>query len=112
MKAEQEICDLLSLLKIFDANYVSTEDCLKLHSLDVNKPENVITAVKALLLPEFNTYPQVSQQRLITLLHATILDSSEDFIALFNRIELAFDNEVIDKRAFMTALLTGIESTS
>ncbi|USA45808.1 hypothetical protein NDN11_13970 [Acinetobacter sp. C26M] len=109
MKAKQEILDLLSLLKVFDANYVSDEDCLKLHGLDVNKPEDVITAVKVLLLPEFHTYSQVSQQRLITLLHATILDSSEDFITLFDRIELAFDNEIIDKRTFISALLAGIE---
>lgn len=113
MKAKQEIFDLLSLLKVFDANYVSDEDCLKLHGLDVNHTEDVITAVKALLLPELNTYSQVAQQRLITLIHATILDSSEDFIALFDRIELVFDNEIIDKRAFMFAfmfaLLAGIE---
>ncbi|CAM4433123.1 hypothetical protein F901_00190 [Acinetobacter dispersus] len=109
MKAKQEIFDLLSLLKVFDANYVSDEDCLKLHGLDVNKPEDVITAVNALLLPEFSRYSQSSQQRLITLIHATILDSSEDFIALFDRIELVFDNEIIDKRAFMSVLLTGIE---
>jgi len=40
------------------------------------------------------------------------LDCSEDFCALFDCIELAFDNEIIDKRVFMTALLAGIESTS
>lgn len=56
MKAKQEIFNLLSLLKVFDANYISDEDCLKLHGLDVNHAEDVITAVKALLLPELNTY--------------------------------------------------------
>ncbi|ENW92986.1 hypothetical protein [Acinetobacter dispersus] len=110
MKAKQDIFDLLSLLKVFDANYVSDEDCLKLNGLNVNQPDDVITAVRSLLLPEFNTYPQGSQQRLIALLRSTIFESSEDFSALFDRIELAFDNEVVDKRAFMSALLVGIES--
>lgn len=112
MKAKQEIFDLLSLIKVFDANYVSDEDCLKLHGLDVNHTEDVITAVKALLLPELNTYSQVAQQRLITLLHATILDPSEDLITLFDGIELAFDDEIIDKRTFISALLAGIEYAS
>lgn len=110
MKAKQEIFDLLSVLKVFDVNYVSDEDCLKLHGLDVNQPKDVVKAVRTLLLPEFNTYPQRSRQRLIALLRAKILDSSEDFSMLFDRIELAFDNEVIDKCTFMSALLVGIES--
>lgn len=112
MKAKQEIFDLLSVLKVFDVNYVSHEDCLKLQSLNVNQPEDVVKAVRTLLLPEFNTYPQGSRQRLIALLRAKILDSSEDFSMLFDRIELAFDNEIIDKRVFMSALLIGIESAS
>jgi hypothetical protein len=46
------------------------------------------------------------------LLHSTILDCSEDFSLFFDGIELAFDNKIIDKRVFMSALLAGIESTS
>lgn len=112
MKAKQKILDLLSVLKVFDVNYASDEDCLKLYGSDVNRSEDVVKAVRTLLLPEFNTYPQDSRQRLIALLRAQILDSSEDFSMLFDRIELAFDNKVIDKRTFMSALLVGIESVS
>lgn len=80
MKAKQEIFDLLSVLKVFDVNYVSHEDCLKLHGLNVNQTEDVVKAVRTLLLPEFNTYSQGSRQRLIALLSAKILDSSEDLV--------------------------------
>lgn len=80
MKAKQEIFDLLNVLKVFDVNYVSHEDCLKLHGLNVNQTEDVVKAVRTLLLPEFNTYSQGSRQRLIALLSAKILDSSEDLV--------------------------------
>ena len=112
MKARQEVFDLLSLLKVFDANYVSDEDCMVLHGLNVNHPEDLAKAVKELLVPEFHTYPKSAQKRLMDLLHMCISDSSEDFSTLFERVELAFDDEIIDRRAFMSALLICLESLS
>ena len=110
MNQKNEIFDLLSLLKVFDVNYVSDEDCEVLHELDVNNPVDVSKAVNALLISEFRTYLPTAQTRLKNLLHSYLENPKEDFGALFDRVELAFDNTVSDKRAFMIAIRNSLEA--
>lgn len=109
MKVKKEMFDLLSLLKVFDANFVSDADCVQLQGLDVNSPSGVAGAVRALLLPEFQTYTKAAQDRLTNLLRMFLADPSESFGTLFERVELVFDDEITDRRAFMAALLAAIE---
>ena len=108
MKVKNDTFDLLSLLKVFDVNFVSDADSLKLQGLDGNTPGDVAKAVQVLLLPEFHTYTKVARDRLTNLLRERIADPTEDFESLFERVQLAFDNEVIDRRNFMASLLTEI----
>lgn len=108
MKVKNDMFDLLSLLKVFDVNFMSDADCEQLHGLDVNSHDDVASAVKALLLPELHTYTKSAQDRLINLLHKFIADPSEDFDDLFERVELAFDDEITDRRGFMVTLLAEI----
>jgi len=109
MKVKKDMLDLLSLLKVFDANFVSDADCEQLHGLDVNSPNGVASAVQALLLPEFHTYTKTAQDRRRNLLSMFLADPSEKFCALFEGVELVFDDEITDRRAFMAALLAEIE---
>ncbi len=110
MKKSKELMSLLSLLKVFDVNFANDEDCMKIQGLDVNNSADVIKAVNTLLLPEYSIYSQDAQDRLLESLRKYTSNPDEDFELLFEEIALVFDDEVIDKRAFMSALLVGIES--
>jgi len=109
MNSKNDFSDLLSLLKVFDANYASEEDCKAVRDLDVNNPEDVSIAVNVLLVPEFRSYLPTAQVRLTELLRSRLDNSEEDFDELFDRVELVFGNSVNDRRAFMRALLRGLE---
>ena len=109
IKRSMKLEDFISLLKVFDVNYVTDDDYVKLHGLSGNKSSDVERAVNLLLLPELVTYSDESRSRLVGLLRSAVADPSEDFGFVFDRIELAFEDEVLDKRAFMSALLHGIE---
>jgi hypothetical protein len=111
MNSKNEIFDLLSLLKVFDTNYASEEDCEAVHDLDANNPEDVLKAVNALLISEFRSYLPTAQARLKELLRSFLDNSAEDFDKLFDRVELVFENSVTDRRAFMGALLKGLEDS-
>ena len=88
------ISDLLSLLKVFDANFIADADCEKLQGLDINNADDVATACAALLKPEFLTYPTLDQRHLVETLRRSLANPEEDFGELFERIALAFDQEV------------------
>lgn len=109
MKVKKDMLDLLSLLKVFDANFVSDADCEQLEGLDVNSPSGVANAVRALLLPEFHIYTKTARNRQKKLLSMFLADPYEKFDALFEGVELVFDDEITDRRAFMAALLAEIE---
>ena len=111
MNSKNEIFDLLSLLKVFDASYASEEDCEAVHDLDANNPEDVSKAVNALLVSEFRSYLPTAQVRLTELLRSFLDNSAENFDKLFERVELVFANPVTDRRAFMSALLKGLEGS-
>ncbi|WP_426321943.1 hypothetical protein [Pseudoduganella sp. R-43] len=111
MKSNNEIFDLLSLLKVFDANYASDEDCEVLNDLDANNPDDVSKAVDVLLISEFRSYLPTVQARLKELLRSRLDNSAEDFAQLFDRVELVFASSVADRRAFMRALLKGLEDS-
>ena len=101
---------LISLLKVFDVDYASDDDCDKLQGLSSNNSADVAKAVNLLLMPEFARYIPVAQDRLITLLRTCLADPKEDFSELFERVAFVFDDEVMNPRAFMLALLNAIET--
>lgn len=110
MTSKNALHDLVTLLKVFDANFVTDEDCEKLTGLDINKMQGVDKAVQHLLLPEFLSYKETARIRLLGSLRDSLADSDEDFSGLFDRIELAFDMPINNKRSFMQALLHSLES--
>jgi len=109
MNSKNEVLDLLSLIKVFDANYVNSSDCDALLGLDVNKPEDISKAVNALLIPEFLTYSPTVQARLKELLHSLLDNPAEDFERLFDRVEFVFESSVEDNRSFMRSLLKELD---
>jgi hypothetical protein len=111
MNSKNEIFDLLSLLKVFDVNYASGEDCDAVHDLDVNNPEDVSKAVNALLTSEFRSYLPTVQARLKELLRSCLDNPAEDFEKLFDRVELVFEDSVTDRRAFLRTLLKELEDS-
>ena len=103
--------DLVTLVKVFDVNYVTDEDAEKLSDLDVNHQQGVDEAVRLLLMPEFLGYTEVAQARLLHSLKSALADPQEDFGHLFDRVEFAFDEPVGDRKRFMRALLSSLESS-
>lgn len=111
MSGKNVLHDLVTLVKVFDANYVTEEDSEKLSGLDVNQEQGVDEAVRRLLLPEFLSYTVAAQSRLLNSLKDAVADPREDFGRLFDRVEFAFDAPVKDRKRFMRALLRSLEST-
>ena len=110
MGKESILHDLVTLVKVFDANYVTEEDSTRLIGLDVNQEQGVGEAVSRLLLPEFLSYTGAAQARLLNSLKNALADPKEDFDRLFDRVEFAFDAPVKDRRRFIQALLRSLES--
>ena len=81
MKSKDEIFALLSLLKVFDANYASDEDCDALANLDVNNSDDISKAVDALLISEFRTYLPTVQSKLKELLRSNLDNPAQDFLS-------------------------------
>lgn len=102
--------DLVSLVKVFDANYVTDEDCEELSGVDVNQEQGVVEVVRRLLLPEFARYTESAQATLLSSLRSAVTDPEEDFSRLFDRVEFAFDAPVKDRKGFMQTLLRSIEA--
>ncbi|MBC7814165.1 MAG: hypothetical protein H7175_23625 [Burkholderiales bacterium] len=109
MNSGKEIFDLLSLIKVFDVNYASDEDCVALRDLDPNRSDDVSKAANLLLIPEFRSYLPSAQTRLKELLHSFLNNPTEGFEKLFDRVELVFQTQVTDRRAFMRSLLKELE---
>jgi hypothetical protein len=110
MQHKKEITDLVSLLKVFDINYVNDADSIQLNGLNVNKATDVRKAVEALLIPEFLSYLPEARARMFKSLRVCLSDDAEDFAELFDRIELAFDEALVDKRCFMLSIFEKLES--
>lgn len=110
MKSRKEITDLVSLLKVFDVNFVNDEDAAQLSGLNANSEVDIRKAISALLVHEFIRYLPAAQGRMLESLRAYLSDDSEDFSELFDRIELAFDEPLVDRRAFMSIVLDALES--
>lgn len=103
--------DLVTLVKVFDVNYITDEDVKKLGGLNANHQQGVREAVRLLLLPEFLGYTEVAQARLLNSLKNAVADPREDFGELFDRVEFAFDAPVGDRKYFMQSLLSSLESS-
>lgn len=103
--------DLITLVKVFDVNYASDEDVMKLSGLDLNQENGVSEAVRLLLLPEFLGYTKVAQVRLLSSLKNALADPREDFGRLFERIEFVLNEPVRNRRRFMQLLLSSLETS-
>lgn len=112
MKYRKEITDLVSLLKVFDINFVNSQDCNQLSGLDVNSDVDVQRVINNLLMPEFANYLPESQKKILEGLHSYLSDEAENFSRLFDRIELAFDGALIDHRHFMSMIFNELNSMS
>ncbi|WP_133858911.1 hypothetical protein [Comamonas sp. JUb58] len=104
MKSRKKIAYLVSLLKVFDVNFVNEEDYAKISGLNVNGEVDVRKAIHALMIPEFAYYSPVAQKRMLGSLRAYLSDDVEDFSELFDRIELIFDEYLLDRRRFMSII--------
>lgn len=100
----------MSLLKVFHVNYASEEDCRSLGGLNPNDPNDVVKAVNILLIPDIATYPLNSRISLLELLRKALANPEEDFGELFEELGSVFDDEIINPRAFMTAILNALEA--
>lgn len=108
-KRNNDLNDLISILKVFDANYAVPEDCEKIAGLSVNDQADVKKAAGLLLIPEYKNYSINTKARLIKILENALQDEKEAFSALFNRIGLIFDDDLIDPRKFMTSIFDAIK---
>lgn len=96
--------DLVSLLKVFDVNFANEEDYAKISGLDVNSEVDVRKAIHALMIPEVAYYSPIGQKWMLESLQAYLSDDVEDFSELFDRIELIFDESLLDRRRFMSII--------
>lgn len=110
MSGKNVLSDLVTLVKVFDVNYVTDNDCEKLRGLDVNQERGVSEAVQRLLAPEFHGFTHSVKARLLSSLQESLADPQEDFCRLFDRVELAFDSPIESRRFFMQSLLRALES--
>lgn len=106
------MADLLSLLKTFDVSFAFDDDFRQIQGLNPSRHQDVVVAVRRLVLPEFRSYPAATQQRLLTLLRTSLATEDEDFSGVFGRLEMIFDTVVPNKKAFMSGVLAGLESES
>jgi hypothetical protein len=103
-KRNNEVSDLMSLLKVFHVNYATDEIYQKLDGLNPNDSNDVATAVNLVLIPDIANYPISSRARLLAILQRALANSAEDFSELFEELGSVFGDEIIDPRSFMLAL--------
>ena len=109
MKKRDEIYRLASIVKYFDVNFISNEDCNKIADLDGNFSDGASCAIRLLVVDGFSRYLPHVRVELINLLKKCLADEKEDFSRLFSEIEMAFQTEVENKRHFMQVLLKELE---
>jgi hypothetical protein len=110
MSKQDMVEDLICLVKFFDVDYVIDADQELLSRVDPNEQRGIIEVVRCLMVPEFRTYTANAQERILQSLRAAVQDPQEDFRRVFDRIELAFDKPVNDKKVFMAGILCALES--
>ena len=98
MKKRDEIFNLISVVKVFDIDYITDEDCNRISGLNGDNPVDASRAIKMLALEEFSTYLPYERLKLVEILRKCLADENEDFSRLFSEIEMAFDDEVENKR--------------
>ena len=109
MHQKTEISYLVSLLKVFDLDYVNMVDEFQISGLDVNNSDDVRTAVCRLMAPEFLTYPPEVKKRLLTSLQMVVGDERR-LSELFDRISLAFKDALVDKQRFLMTIQDELRS--
>ena len=109
MSKKKDVHNITLILKVFDFNYISNENCEKLSGLNPNNSEDIVKAVDLLVLKEFLIYPADVREELLGSLKKMLLNDNEYFVDVFDEIEMAFDDEVENKRNFMQVLLKELE---
>ncbi len=96
---------LVSLLKVFDVNFINEPEQRELDGLNVNSAEDVRIATRKLVLPSLNNYTLGAQQTIVKALQASVTKTEDQLRHLFNgRIGLAFDQDLTSRRAFLEAV--------
>lgn len=99
-----EILELVILLKVFDLRFLDDEECEMLGDFDPNNFDEVVVASERLLIPEFETFSLEAKNKLISLLLMLDEISDKDLDALFSKVDMAFQNELKNKRQFLLAI--------
>ncbi|MBD8094642.1 hypothetical protein IFT48_32090 [Pseudomonas fluorescens] len=76
---------------------------------DVNNPKDIYELFDKLTKPEFIKYKHEEMQRHIHTIEY-FLNSDEDFESVFYLFDTYFEDEILDKRAFMAVLLDRLKS--
>lgn len=76
---------------------------------DVNNPKDLSELFDKLTKPEFIRYKHEEMQRHINTIEY-FLNSDEDFESVFYLFDTYFEDEIINKRSFMTVLLERLKS--
>lgn len=109
MASENELMYLLTILKVFDVNFVVDEDYDKVEGLNPNNPSDVVLAVEALVMPEFESFSPATKQKLLAILCNGLKDQTETFKEVFEQIEPIFETELFNTRSFIVALLSTLK---
>lgn len=105
MKNKLDIADIRSLLFIFDIeNTYDEEREAVIASKNVNDESELTELFDILMRPEFLVYTSREREILISTIDY-FLGENDTFERVFEKITTYFDDEVINKRAFMEVLL-------
>lgn len=97
---------LVSLLKVFDANYFDHALTPRLKGLNPNNRQDLSTACDMFLQAEYLAFSDRERQNFIAIIDGYLEQPDCDFGDLFASLALVFDEEIRDQRAFMGHLLT------
>ncbi|MEQ4616969.1 MAG: hypothetical protein ABN482_02860 [Corticimicrobacter sp.] len=101
---------LISLLKIFDANYFDHAHESRLKGLNPNDRQDLSTACDIFLQAEYLAFSDRERLDFIAITGFYLEQPGCDFDDLFANLALVFGEEIRDQRAFMGHLLAIIQA--
>lgn len=101
---------LVSLLKVFDANYFDHAHASRLNGLNPNDRQDLSTACNTFLQVEYLAFSDGERQDFIDIIGFYLKQPDCGFDDLFASLALVFDEEIRDQRKFMSHLLAIIRA--
>ncbi|WP_323637293.1 hypothetical protein [Pectobacterium polaris] len=89
---------LISLLKVFDANYVVDSEISLLSGLDVNNSQDLKKACDLFLKDEYLSFSDQERCEFMSTIDYFLEDKACDFECLLGELSLVFDNDVLNNR--------------